>query len=76
MSDEPQPQTAIGATGKVASDIVGGLKGQPMLLGIVVLNVIGIAAALYFLNKIADQADSRYQLLLRYCLEVSDDGRP
>jgi uncharacterized protein HemX len=38
---------------QVAQDVVQGLKAQPLLLAIVVLNVIGIAAALYFLNLLA-----------------------
>lgn len=70
---EPQPQTAIAATGKVASEVVGGLQSQPMMLGIVVLNVIGIAAALFFLNKLSTESHERFSQLLSYCL--SDERR-
>ena len=53
MTDQPQPQSTVQVAGQVAHDVVGGLQSQPLLLGIVVLNVIGIAAALYFLNLLA-----------------------
>lgn len=48
MTQEPSrpiSPSAVQATGQVASDVVAGLKGQPMLLGIVVLNIIGIGIA-------------------------------
>ena len=51
--DRPPPQSTIQAAGYVAEDVVSGLRTQPLLLGLVVLNCIGIAAALWFLNLIA-----------------------
>ena len=68
---EHEPQTAIAATGKVASDVVAGLHQQPMMLAIVVLNVIGIGAALYFLNKLSTESHERFSQLLSYCLKGS-----
>lgn len=71
MTQEPPrqlPQGAVQATGQVASDVVAGLKGQPMLLGIVVLNIIGIGIAGYvglkFLEAV-QSGDEQDRLVLR-----------
>ncbi len=58
MSDtQPQPprrelpQTTLQFAGQAAEHVVGGLSGRsPYMLGIVILNMLGIAAAIYFLN--------------------------
>ena len=65
------PQTVAGASGRVASDVIGGLKQQPMLLAIVVLNIMGIGAALYFLNKLATESNARFVSLMEYCLQAN-----
>jgi len=45
------PQTTLQFAGHAAENVVSGLSGRsPYMLGIVVLNVLGIAAAIYFLN--------------------------
>lgn len=45
------PQTTLQFAGHAAEHVVGGLSGRsPYMLGIVILNVLGIAAAVYFLN--------------------------
>lgn len=47
----PLPQTTLQFAGHAAESVVGGLSGRsPYMLGIVMLNVMGIAAAIYFLN--------------------------
>jgi len=47
----PLPQTTLQFAGHAAENVVSGLSGRsPYMLGIVVLNVLGIAAAIYFLN--------------------------
>jgi hypothetical protein len=47
----PLPQTTLQFAGHAADSVVSGLSGRsPYMLGIVVLNVLGIAAAIYFLN--------------------------
>jgi hypothetical protein len=66
MSDPPQG--TIQAAGKVASDVVSGLKQQPAMLGLVIINIIGIAAALYFLSSLASIAKDRMELILKACL--------
>jgi len=68
MNDERErapPQSAVQAVGQVATDVVGGMKAQPLLLGIVVLNCIGIAAALYFLNLLAQNNSTHMQALMK-----------
>jgi hypothetical protein len=76
--DRAPPQSTVQAAGQVAEDVVAGLKGQPLLLGIVVLNLLGIAAALYFLNLLATnnaahitelmkQSHSQFETVLRLC---------
>jgi len=80
--DRPQPQSTVQAASQVAGDVVAGLKTQPLLLGIVVLNVIGICAALYFLNLLAannqthmsqilTQHAQQFESIVRMCLPRS-----
>lgn len=38
------PRTMVEAGGKIATDTVRGLSSNPLLLGVIVLNVIGIGA--------------------------------
>jgi type IV secretory pathway TrbD component len=40
--------------------VVGGLKAQPLILGLVVLNAIGIGAAAWFLHDLAAAQTARY----------------
>ena len=56
------------AGGQVATDIVGGLKSQPILLVIVLLNVIMVAGAAYFLVHVADYIHAERMALLERCL--------
>lgn len=53
------PRGVAETTGKVASDVVSGLIGTPALLSIVVLNVVAMAVACWFLAKLADATASR-----------------
>ena len=48
----PLPQTTLQFAGHAAENVVSGLSGRsPYMLGIVLLNMLGIpAAAIYFLN--------------------------
>jgi len=65
MSDDrSQPQSTVQVVGRVAEDVVGGFRGQPLLLGIVVLNVVGIVAALYFLNLLAQNNSTHLKQLM------------
>jgi hypothetical protein len=53
---------------KVAQDVVSGLKGQPVILGLLVLNSIGIGAAVWFLKALATAQGGRLDLILKSCL--------
>ena len=46
----PLPTTTIQAAGQAVGDVTEGLGRTPLMLGIVVLNIAGILAAVYFLN--------------------------
>jgi hypothetical protein len=54
--------------GKVAVATIESMKSQPMLLGLLVLNAIGIAAACWFLAALVEHSAKRYDTLLRVCL--------
>jgi hypothetical protein len=53
---------------RVASEVVTGLKGSPVMLGLLVLNTIGIGAACWFLSALAKAQGARLDLILRSCL--------
>jgi hypothetical protein len=58
VSHEPQrplPASTVQAAGQAASDIIGGLKQSPTLLTLVLLNVMAVAATIWFLNKWLDR---------------------
>lgn len=65
--ERPLPQSTVQAAGRVAEDVVSGLKAQPMLLGLIVLNVIGIGATLWFLHELIEISNVRYTQLMKYC---------
>ena len=56
VSDTQQPQyrplpvSTVQLAGQATSDVVGGMAKSPIMLGVVVINLIGIVAAVYFLN--------------------------
>lgn len=71
MSDpsrRPEPQSTVQAAGRVASDVVVGLSTQPIVLAIIVLNVIGVIAAVWFLGRMLDHSNTRHSQLMAYCL--------
>lgn len=47
----------IEAGGQVASDVVGGLKNQPGLLALIVLNLIGLVVAGWLGKSFIDSVD-------------------
>lgn len=72
MTTEPprqSPQSAIQATGQVASDIVGGLKTQPALLAIVVLNVVMLFTLFWFQSSVNEAVKSNRDQLLQMVSE-------
>jgi hypothetical protein len=44
------PRSTTELVGQTAGDVTHGLGRQPLMLGVVILNIIGIAAAIFFLN--------------------------
>jgi hypothetical protein len=69
MASDPStgsgPRSAIEATGQVATGVVTGLVGTPALLAIVVLNVVAICFAAWFLAKLADATTARTAQLMQ-----------
>ena len=53
---------------KVAGQVVSGLQSSPILLALISLNLIGIAAALYFLNTLTANQAKRIDMLMAVCL--------
>jgi len=59
------PQTTLQFAGHAAESVVGGLSGRsPYMLGIVLLNMLGIAAAIYFLNILITGQQNHLKSLL------------
>jgi hypothetical protein len=50
IEQRPLPWTATQAAGQAVGDVTSGLKRTPIALAVIVLNLLGIAAAVYFLN--------------------------
>ena len=46
----PLPQTTVALVGHATSEVIGGVVKTPLMLAVLLLNVIGIGAAVYFLN--------------------------
>lgn len=70
------PQNTVQAAGQVASDIVGGLKAQPVLLTLVVLNMIAIGFAAWFLGKLADIGKQNMHALIEACFDGKHPSVP
>ena len=67
-SHRPEPQSTVQAAGRVASDVVTGLSAQPLLLAVIVLNIVGIIAAVWFLGRMLEHSSTRHAQLMAYCL--------
>jgi hypothetical protein len=64
LTTEP-PRNVVEATGQVASSVVTGLVGTPALLAIVVLNVVAMGVACWFLAKLADATAARTDRMMQ-----------
>jgi hypothetical protein len=53
---------------QVASDVVKGLQSAPLLLGVLVLNIVMVSAATYFLIRFGEANSARIELILKSCL--------
>lgn len=76
MNGDPDPRSTMQAVGKVAEDVVSGLKANPVLLGLLLLNAIGIGAATWFLTKLTETSQERWQALFNACLPHIGGGAP
>lgn len=74
MSSEP-PRNVVEATGQVATSIVTGLVATPALLTIVVLNVVAIGVACWFLAKLADATASRTNVMMQLISDCMKERR-
>lgn len=59
--ERPRPITEVAAT------IVDSLKAMPFLLALMLLNVMGIGAAVWFLGKLADAQGRRMEQIMTAC---------
>jgi hypothetical protein len=55
-------------TGKTGTEVVKGLSGSPMLLALLVLNGVGITAAVWYLEKINSRNAELFARVLNSCL--------
>ena len=60
----PLPQSTVQLVGQATSDVVGGISRGSIGLAVVALNVIGIAAAVYFLNLLISGQQQHLKSLL------------
>jgi hypothetical protein len=71
-----QMQSTVQAATEVANRVVTGLSQSPMLLGLMVINAIGIGAAIWFLARLSDAQGKRVELLMKACLPLLTKGNP
>jgi hypothetical protein len=62
------PQSTVQAVSHVAEDVVRAMHGQPVLIGLLLLNAIGIGGAIWFLDRFAASNAARLDLILKSCL--------
>jgi hypothetical protein len=60
----PMPVSTFQLAGQTTADVVSGLGKSPLMLSVVVLNVIGILAAVYFLNLLIHGQQQHLEKLL------------
>jgi hypothetical protein len=65
----PLPTSTVQVAGQAATDVIGGLKQQPLMLAIVILNLIGIGAAVWFVNNLEERQHARSVELLKMIRE-------
>ena len=52
---------------KATAEMVASLKGSPALLALIMLNMMGIGAALWFIKTLAEAQQARFDLLMKMC---------
>lgn len=72
------PQTVVAATGQVASDIVGGLKSQPAMLALMVLNGMFLVLLWFAIQQSSQIRHSEMISVLDRCYpanRITPEGR-
>jgi hypothetical protein len=65
VPERPLPTTTLQLAGHASTAVVEGLSGRsPWMLGIILLNAVGIAAAIFFLNVLIQGQQSHLANLL------------
>ena len=54
---------------EAAKAMVSGLNTSPMLLALILLNLVMVGGALWFLKALAAAQSARFDTLMRVCLE-------
>ncbi len=52
---------------RAASEMVSGLKASPVLLSLILLNMMMVGGALWFLKGLAAAQATRFDILLKMC---------
>lgn len=61
------PQNAVQAVSRGFDSVVTNLRDNPALMVLVILNVIGIAAALWFLQSLVANSANNMKMLIALC---------
>lgn len=71
----PLPQSTVQAAGQAASEVISGLKQQPIVLALVVLVIVGVAVQTWFLSSLVAHSTARFTAieaqfskLMEFCL--------
>lgn len=62
------PNSPVQAAARIAESAVNGLKGSPIILGLLLLNGIGVGGAVWFLTALAAAQQARFDMLFKICL--------
>lgn len=63
-----EPQNVVQATGRVATSLIDGLKSQPSLLMLMILNVFMFGLIAWATDRNTDRRIKRETLILERCL--------
>jgi hypothetical protein len=66
MSD-PHPVSSVQVAGHAAESVINGLKAQPALLAIVVLNLLAIVTGAWFMTKVVESSQKNMQAIMQSC---------
>jgi hypothetical protein len=53
---------------RAASEMVSGLKGAPVLLALILLNMMMVGGALWFLRALSVAQAARFDVLMKACM--------